>query len=137
MVGYGPNKGIIPMVCDEMFRAVEASQADASSGKRYQISVTMLEIYNECIRDLLNPSVNVPGGLKVRSKPGVGVYVEKLTPVAVGNYAEIERRMEEGTANRTIGATKMNATSSRAHTVFGINFTCIQQHEGQDAETTR
>lgn len=45
--------------------------------------MTMLEIYNEKIRDLLNPKINPPNGLKVRSKPGIGVYVEKLTPVAV------------------------------------------------------
>jgi pSer/pThr/pTyr-binding forkhead associated (FHA) protein len=133
MVGYGVNKGIVPMVCTEMFRAVEKQGAE---GRRYQISCTMLEIYNECIRDLLNPSVNVPGGLKVRSKPGVGVYVENLTPVAVASYTEIEKRMDEGTANRTIGSTKMNATSSRAHTVFGINFTVITTIEGVDQETT-
>lgn len=30
--------------------------------------------------------------------------------------------MEDGTSNRTVGATKMNATSSRAHTVVGIQF---------------
>jgi hypothetical protein len=58
MVGYGANKGIIPISCNEMFKAVyEASTAE----KKYQVSVTMLEIYNEIIRDLLNPGVNPPG----------------------------------------------------------------------------
>jgi kinesin family protein 1 len=135
MVGYGANKGIVPLVCDEMFKAIERSKGD-SSGKRYQITCTMLEIYNEAIRDLLNPSINPPGGLKVRSQPGIGVYVEKLTPVAVANYSEIEARMEEGTANRTVASTKMNATSSRAHTVFGINFTCITEEGGAVSEVT-
>lgn len=60
MVGYGPNKGIIPMVCDEMFKAVEKSKTEGGD-KKYQITVTMLEIYNEAIRDLLNPSINPPG----------------------------------------------------------------------------
>ena len=31
--------------------------------------------------------------------------------------------MEEGTRNRTVAATQMNATSSRAHTIVNINFT--------------
>jgi hypothetical protein len=53
---------------------------------KFQVVVTMLEIYNEVIRDLLNPASNVPGGLKIRSKPGIGVYVEDLSPVAVRNY---------------------------------------------------
>lgn len=133
MVGYGVNKGIVPLVCFEMFAAVEKSKTTDAS-KRYMVTCTMLEIYNECIRDLLNPSVNVPGGLKVRSKPGIGVYVENLTPVAVSSYEEIERRMDEGTANRTVASTKMNATSSRAHTVFGIIFGCITTMDGVESE---
>src|SRR5205823_3964192 len=87
MVGYGANKGIIPLVCDEMFKATDRAKSEGGS-KRYQITCTMLEIYNEAIRDLLNPAINPLGGLKVRSQPGIGVYVEKLTPVAVANYAE-------------------------------------------------
>lgn len=39
MVGYGVNKGIIPMVCGEMFRTVEKAEA----GKKYQVTTTMLE----------------------------------------------------------------------------------------------
>jgi len=132
MVGYGVNKGIIPLVCSSMFDTV----VKAEKGKSYQVTTTMLEIYNECIKDLLNPAVNVPGGLKVRSKPGIGVYVENLTPVAVCSYKEIEQRMDEGTAARTVASTKMNATSSRAHTVFGINFTTITEFEGQKSEMT-
>lgn len=30
--------------------------------------------------------------------------------------------MEEGTKNRTVAATQMNATSSRAHTIITIEF---------------
>ena len=30
--------------------------------------------------------------------------------------------MDEGTTNRTVAATNMNATSSRAHTIVGIHF---------------
>ena len=135
MVGYGVNRGIIPIVCEEMFKAVEKSNAE-KNGKRYQVSVTMLEIYNEAIKDLLNLKVNKPGGLKVRTAPGRGVYVEDLTPIAVTSYADIEKRMDEGTANRTVASTKMNATSSRAHTVFGIAFTCITTVDGAESEVT-
>lgn len=40
----------------------------------------------------------------------------------MGNYTDIDRRISEGTQNRTIAATNMNATSSRAHTVVTIYF---------------
>ena len=40
----------------------------------------------------------------------------------VSNYEDINSRMEEGTVNRTVASTNMNATSSRAHTIVGIRF---------------
>jgi len=40
----------------------------------------------------------------------------------VASYEEIEAQIDNGTSNRTIGSTNMNATSSRAHTVTTICF---------------
>ena len=45
-----------------------------------------------------------------------------LKEFMVGSYEEISAKMEEGTINRTVASTNMNATSSRAHTIVGINF---------------
>ena len=70
----------------------------------------MLEIYNEKVRDLLNPSKN-KGGLRVRQHPKKGFYADGLKTVPVSEYKDIEQRMEEGTTNRTVAATNMNATS--------------------------
>jgi hypothetical protein len=62
-------------------------------------------------------------GLQVRQHPKKGFYVENMRLVPVSNYPDIEARIEEGTKNRTIAATNMNATSSRAHTIVTVNFT--------------
>lgn len=70
----------------------------------------MLEIYNEKVRDLLNPS-DKKGGLRVRQHPKKGFYADGLKTVPVNEYKDIEQRMEEGTRNRTVAATNMNATS--------------------------
>ena len=70
----------------------------------------MLEIYNEKVRDLLNPSAG-KGGLKIRNHPKKGFYAEGLSVQPVKNYQDIEMRMEEGTKNRTVASTNMNATS--------------------------
>lgn len=48
--------------------------------------------------------------------------VEGLINAPVENFAAIEGKIGEGTKNRTIAATNMNATSSRAHTIFQIVF---------------
>lgn len=54
----------------------------------------------------------------------------------MGTYNDIERRMTEGTENRTIAATNMNATSSRAHTVVTIYFDQIIKTELGETKKT-
>ncbi|GFS00639.1 kinesin-like protein, partial [Elysia marginata] len=89
----------------------------------------MLEIYNEQVRDLLSKD-SPKGGLPVRQNPKLGMfYVQNLKKVPVGSYSEIEMRMEQGTSNRTVASTNMNATSSRAHTVVTIVFDQIIKDE--------
>ena len=46
MVGYGANKGIVPIACDEIFSRIAESEAKADRTK-YQVQFSMLEIYNE------------------------------------------------------------------------------------------
>ncbi len=80
----------------------------------------MLEIYMEKVKDLLNPTA---GELKVRNNPTRGFYVENLKRNAVSSFATIEKLMDAGTKARTVASTAMNATSSRAHTIFQLILT--------------
>ena len=80
--------------------------------------MSYLEIYNERVRDLLNPSTK--GNLKVREHPATGPYVEDLAKLVVRNFAEIDHLMDEGNKARTVAATNMNETSSRSHAVFTL-----------------
>ena len=50
MVGYGNNKGNVPLACDEIFRRIEAND---NKNLKYQVQFSMLEIYNEKVQDLL------------------------------------------------------------------------------------
>ncbi|VDM31231.1 unnamed protein product [Hydatigera taeniaeformis] len=90
----------------------------------------MIEIYNEKVRDLLSLESKCSGGLPVRQTAGEGFFVQGLKIVPVGSYRDIEERMKQGTANRTIAATNMNATSSRAHTLVCISFDQIMSENG-------
>ena len=45
----------------------------------------------------------------------------------VTSFPEIENVMDMGTKNRTVAATQMNATSSRAHTVITIEFRQVKK----------
>lgn len=81
----------------------------------------MIEIYNEKVQDLLIPVEERPlGGLKIRENKMIGVYVEGIKKIQVESYDEIESVIDQGNQNKTLGATLMNATSSRAHTIVII-----------------
>ena len=120
MVGYGANKGIVPISCEEIFKRISDNK-DPSI--HYEVEVSMLEIYNEKVQDLLVPINNrPPSGLKIRESKALGVFVADLTKYPVSSYEEISNKMDEGYQNRTIGSTLMNNTSSRAHTIVTIEF---------------
>ena len=120
MVGYGANKGIVPITCEEIFKSIEKNNQE---DKKFEVQVSMLEIYNEKVQDLLIPPKQRPnGGLKIRESKVLGIFVEGLTKYPVTSYEQIAQKMEEGYQNRTIGSTLMNATSSRAHTIVTIEF---------------
>ena len=53
-----------------------------------------MEIYNERVRDLLDPKAR--DNLRVREHPVLGPYVEDLAKLAVSSFADIELIMDEG-----------------------------------------
>ena len=120
MVGYGANKGIVPISCEEIFKRISENKDEQI---HYEVEVSMLEIYNEKVQDLLVPiNKRPPTGLKIRESKALGVFVADLTKYPVSSYEEISNKMDEGYQNRTIGSTLMNSTSSRAHTIVTIEF---------------
>lgn len=116
--GYNANKGIVPIICDRMF---DGSQLINDDKNEFKVHISMLEIYNEKIQDLLIDIKKRPKfGLKVHENPKLGVFVKGLSKILVNSYKEIENVIETGNKNKTIGSTLMNATSSRSHTVIRI-----------------
>ncbi|KAF9498237.1 kinesin-domain-containing protein [Pleurotus eryngii] len=125
MMGYGPDKGIIPQTCSELFVRVEQKTA-ADPNVHFTVEVSYIEIYNEKVRDLLNPKNT--GNLRVREHPSLGPYVEDLSKLVVSSYDEMMTLMDEGNKARTVAATNMNETSSRSHAVFTLLLT-MKRHD--------
>uniref|UniRef100_A0A8C6MRN6 Kinesin-like protein n=1 Tax=Mus spicilegus TaxID=10103 RepID=A0A8C6MRN6_MUSSI len=117
MIGFGTNKGLIPRVCEELFQAIEKQKKNLEP----QVMFSMLEIYNEQIRDLLSRT-KAPGGLRVREDQQLGFFVEGLKWVPCENYAQIEKLVEQGSKIRMTASTNMNASSSRSHMLISIQF---------------
>ena len=47
MVGYGVNKGIIPVTCEQLFKGI---QQHKNQETEFQVILSMLEIYNEQVQ---------------------------------------------------------------------------------------
>jgi hypothetical protein len=86
---------------------------------RVAVTVSFLEIYNEQLKDLVAPQ-GEPPPLRIRENPLGGVFVQNLSEHRVHSSGALLRFMEAGNRLRRTGSTKMNATTSRSHSVFVI-----------------
>lgn len=67
--------GIVPRFCEELFESIRHQNKKEEAV--YDVKFNMLEIYNEIVRDLLNPlEKNRKKGLRVREHPTKGFYGE-------------------------------------------------------------
>ena len=117
MMGCQGQEGLIPRITQNLYKSIEENQ---DQDVKFKIEVSYMEIYNEKVRDLLNPSDKT---LKVREHAATGPYVDGLVKTAVQNATEIHDLIEEGGKSRTIAATNMNSESSRSHAVFTVYLT--------------
>ncbi len=104
-------RGIIPRMVETIFESI----MQASESMEFTVKASMIEIYNEKIRDLLDASKD---NLSVHEDKQRGVYVDGLTETSIGNECDVYELMKEGNSNRAIAETKMNAQSSRSHSIF-------------------
>lgn len=123
--GYGANRGIIPVCADELFKRIENN---TDTNLSFEVTVRIIEIYMEKLQDLLvDKSEKGKKDLEIRQLAGK-VTIPDAQSVPVSNYEQIQKLMDKGDRNRTVGSTKMNATSSRAHTVVTLSFRKITKN---------
>lgn len=85
----------------------------------YEISVQMLEIYNEQVRDLLNEGLN--RRLEIRNSSNKGLTVPDANLVPVRSTEEVIEVMNLGLKNRAVSRTAINDRSSRSHSCLTVH----------------
>ncbi|KAF3456467.1 hypothetical protein FNV43_RR01117 [Rhamnella rubrinervis] len=127
---FNDDCGITPRVFEYLFKRIRVEEESKKNEQlKYSCKCSFLEIYNEQITDLLEPSST---NLQLREDLKKGVYVENLTEYNVGNVSDVVKLLLQGAANRKMAATHMNSESSRSHSVF----TCIiESHWEKDSLT--
>eukprot|EP00736_Rhodelphis_marinus_P008897 Rmarinus@m.10842 len=125
--------GVIPRTIREMFLFRDA--CSASRQVKYQVS--FLELYNEDIRDMLDPHSVMKGQtLPVREDPSKGVHVDGLSLVEVSSADEMLELLKNGSVCRTTGSTLMNLESSRSHAVFTVTASFVEDRGSESVRAT-
>uniref|UniRef100_A0A8C0GXY3 Kinesin-like protein n=1 Tax=Chelonoidis abingdonii TaxID=106734 RepID=A0A8C0GXY3_CHEAB len=113
MLGTDHEPGIYARTLHDLFRAIE----ETSDDMEYEVSMSYLEIYNEMIRDLLNPSL---GFLELREDAKGVIQVAGITEVSTINAKEVMQLLLKGNKQRMQEPTAANQTSSRSHAVLQV-----------------
>ncbi|KAF3561436.1 hypothetical protein HID58_086692 [Brassica napus] len=138
------QKGLIPRSLEQIFKT---SQALSAQGWKYKMQVSMLEIYNESIRDLLTTNrtiaiESVRGDSNTTGRQYAithdvngNTHVSDLTIIDVCSIGQISSLLQQAAQSRSVGKTHMNEQSSRSHFVFtlrisGVNESTEQQVQG-------
>ncbi|XP_024977045.1 kinesin-like protein KIN-12F [Cynara cardunculus var. scolymus] len=113
------NQGIVPRIFQMLFTEIQRER-DQAEGKQinYQCRCSFLEIYNDQIGDLLDPTQR---NLEIKDDAKHGFYVENLTEEYVTGYEDVTQILIKGLSNKKVGATSINSKSSRSHIVL----TCV------------
>ena len=118
MVGSHQDPGLMVLALKDVFNKLK----NAPSGYNWKVSCQYIEVYNECIYDLLHPNTTHRSSqsLELRENPEEGVTVSGVTKVEVDSANHILDLLRQGNARRRTEATDANATSSRSHAVLTI-----------------
>ncbi|KAK7262655.1 hypothetical protein RJT34_30230 [Clitoria ternatea] len=141
--GHPEEKGLIPRSLEQIFQAKQSQQPQ---GWTYEMQVSMLEIYNETIRDLISTNRSsldatrtengTPGKqYTIKHDANGNTQVSDLTVVDVQSAREVAFLLNQAANSRSVGKTQMNEHSSRSHFVFtlriyGVNESTDQQVQG-------
>ena len=109
-------QGVIPRMVKTIFSKIE----NASEDIEFTVKISMVEIYKETIKDLLDPTKT---NLKIHEDKMRGIYIADVTEEYVGDDDEVYALMSTGNDNRAIGVTDMNSQSSRSHSIFIMTVT--------------
>ncbi|XP_043712622.1 kinesin-like protein KIN-7D, mitochondrial isoform X2 [Telopea speciosissima] len=111
MHGDQNSPGVIPLAIKDVFSMIQDTP-----GREFLLRVSYLEIYNEVINDLLDPTGQ---NLRVR-EDAQGTYVEGIKEEVVLSPGHALSFIAAGEEHRHVGSNNFNLLSSRSHTIFAL-----------------
>ncbi|XP_061945324.1 kinesin-like protein KIN-14S [Populus nigra] len=117
MEGNPENRGVNYRTLDELFRLSQ----ERSGVMRYELFVSMLEVYNEKIKDLLVENSNQPTKkLEIKQTAEGTQEVPGLVEAQVNATEDVWELLKSGSRARSVGSTSANELSSRSHCLLRV-----------------
>ncbi|TVU43611.1 hypothetical protein EJB05_10096 [Eragrostis curvula] len=104
--------GLVQRVVNELFESLLKSSTSMST---WTVKLSMVEIYLEKVRDLLDLSKD---NLQIKESKTQGIYISGATEISITNSSDALESLSQGIANRAVGETQMNLASSRSHCLY-------------------
>ncbi len=120
MLGNEHNPGVITKAVTKMFESKKLLEDVSGGSTSAKISVELLEIYNETVRDLMSRKNESYKKLNI-SMNGNEPIGNKI--ISVSNEGEVFSILSMAQKRRCVKATMSNEESSRSHLIFTMNFT--------------
>ncbi|XP_077233526.1 di-glucose binding protein with Kinesin motor domain-containing protein isoform X2 [Tasmannia lanceolata] len=115
MEGTEQNRGVNYRTLEELFKIAN----DRREAFDYNISVSVLEVYNEQIRDLLATSPSSKK-LEIRQVSEGAHHVPGIVEAKVESIKEVWEVLKAGSNARAVGSNNVNEHSSRSHCMLSI-----------------
>lgn len=138
--GNEAMRGIIPRAVEQIL-----NQAKISTAQKWEFSMSasFLEIYNEELKDLLTSMTKKSSNttkLAIKKSREGKTYVEGLTEISIetkdseAGMNQLDALMAVAARARSVASTKMNAQSSRSHSVFMLHLRGYNEDNGATME---
>ncbi|KAI5587386.1 hypothetical protein POPTR_005G038900v4 [Populus trichocarpa] len=105
------KKGLLPRVVDGLFECIKS--ADEST--KYTIKLSMVEIYMEKVRDLLDLTKD---NIQIKENKEQEILLSGVTEITISDPEGALQSLSDGIVNRAVGETQMNVGSSRSHCIY-------------------
>ncbi|KAJ6337684.1 hypothetical protein OIU76_007377 [Salix suchowensis] len=111
MEGTEQNRGVNYRTLHQLFKIAEERKETVT----YDISVSVLEVYNEQIRDLLATSTTTTKRLDIKQVSDGVQHVPGIVEAKVENIKQVWDVLQAGSNARAVGSNNVNERSSRSH----------------------
>lgn len=122
-------KGITDYAITDIYDYIEQH-----SDKEFVLKFSAMEIYNEAVKDLLSSD---SGPLRLLDDPEKGTVIEKLSEEILRDQNHLQELLSICEAQRKIGETSLNETSSRSHQILRLTIeSSAREYLGIESSST-